>query len=237
MAVIGSLVAWAVYRIGAGASSLTSRRRVVAAAVAGYAGINASALLAAIEFGLQPVLFHDSGGAPLYAPYPLAVAIPAMMLGHLTVAGFAELFVSGGLVAWMQRSEPGLLRMASGMAADTAEPQPVRGLWAALGILLMLTPLGILAVGTAWGEWSPSDFSDPHGRKAMASASLNKPAPAEAPRGLARLSTIWTAPFPDYAPPLLKNPQLGYALSAMLGVGLIIMTVQGAGWISERWKG
>ena len=30
--------------------------------------------------------------APLYAPYALHIAIPAMMLGHLTFAGLAELF-------------------------------------------------------------------------------------------------------------------------------------------------
>ncbi len=32
----------------------------------------------------------------MYAPYALHVAIPAMMIGHLTFAGLAELFVSGG---------------------------------------------------------------------------------------------------------------------------------------------
>src|SRR5271154_2976803 len=96
MAIAGSLVAYGVYRLVAGRSPLASARRVVAAGAAGYAAINFSALLAAIEFGIQPILYKDATGAPLYCPYPLSVAIPAMMLGHLTIAGLAELAVSAG---------------------------------------------------------------------------------------------------------------------------------------------
>ncbi|MDD5351504.1 MAG: cobalt transporter CbiM, partial [Chthoniobacteraceae bacterium] len=65
MAVAGSLAAHAVYRVAAGRSPLSSPRRAVAAGLAGYAAINAAALLAGIEFGLQPLLFHDAAGAPL----------------------------------------------------------------------------------------------------------------------------------------------------------------------------
>src|SRR5271167_2261302 len=43
MAIVGSLVAYAVYRLAAGHAALTSSRRVIAAALAGYAAINASA--------------------------------------------------------------------------------------------------------------------------------------------------------------------------------------------------
>ena len=99
MAVVGSLVAHCVYRTVSGSSPLASRRRVVAAALGGYLAINASAFLAALEFGLQPALFHDASGVPLYAPYPLGIAVPAMMLGHLTIAGWAEALLSGGVVA------------------------------------------------------------------------------------------------------------------------------------------
>ena len=45
--------------------------------------------------------FRDAAGAPLYAPYPLKIAVPAMLAGHLTVAGLAELILSAGLVAWL----------------------------------------------------------------------------------------------------------------------------------------
>ncbi len=109
MAIVGSLVAYLVYRVVAGTAPLTSSRRTMAAALAGYAAINASALLTAFELGIQPLLFKDGTGAPLYAPYSLHIAIPAMMVGHLTFAGLAELFVSGGVVAYLQRANPALL--------------------------------------------------------------------------------------------------------------------------------
>ncbi len=76
MAIVGSLVAGAVYRIVAGRAELASTRRVVAAGLAGYAAINAAAFCASIEFGIQPMLFQDASGAPLYAPYPLSIAVP-----------------------------------------------------------------------------------------------------------------------------------------------------------------
>ena len=71
MAMVASLVAYASYRLIAARASITSRRRVVAAAIAGYLAVNAAALIAAVEFGIQPALFHDARGMPLYAPYPL----------------------------------------------------------------------------------------------------------------------------------------------------------------------
>ena len=102
----------------AGRAPIASPRRVVAAGLAGYAAINVSALLAAIEFGIQPLLYRDAAGAPLYCPYPLSIAIPAMMLGHLTIAGFAELTVSGGVVAFLQRSDPSLLKATAGGSVE-----------------------------------------------------------------------------------------------------------------------
>ena len=150
----------------AAGSAITSKRRVVAAALAGYLAVNAAALLAAIEFGIQPVLFHDAGGTPLYAPYPLSIAIPAMMIGHLTFAGLAEAVISAGLVAYLQAADPALLRGTSGLALtpepETCGPQTrlLRNVCGWLSLLLMLlTPLGILAAGTAWGEWSPSELA------------------------------------------------------------------------------
>src|SRR5436309_13493279 len=48
MAIAGSLVTYVVYRLVAGRAPIDSPRRVLAAAVAGYLAVNASALLAAI---------------------------------------------------------------------------------------------------------------------------------------------------------------------------------------------
>jgi cobalt/nickel transport system permease protein len=233
MAIVGSLVAYFVYRLLAGRAAITSSRRVVAAALAGYTAINASAFCAAVEFGIQPLFFRDSSGAPLYAPYPLRIAIPAMMIGHLTFAGLAELVLSGGVVAYFQRANPSLLELtAPGAARRDEEPRQlvsqgawntVRPLWAALALLLALTPLGILAGGAAWGEWGARDFSQAAARQKIAAASRNLAPPGQAPRGLERLCSLWTAPFPQYAPSFVRRPALGYLLSAMFGSGIIIL--------------
>ena len=64
MAIVGSLVAHLVYRVVGGRTALTSRR-TMAAALAGYAAINASAFLTACELGIQPLFFKDASGAPV----------------------------------------------------------------------------------------------------------------------------------------------------------------------------
>jgi cobalt/nickel transport system permease protein len=239
MAIVGSLVAYGSYRLIAAGSELSSRRRVVAAAVAGYLAVNAAALFAAIEFGLQPLLFHDASGTPLYAPYPFHVAIPAMMIGHLTFAGLAETLISAGLVAYLQVADPGLLRGTSGLADEAvlASPRPatnsLRRLWIAVALLMLLTPLGILAAGTAWGEWSPSELvsaaSQPNGLRANIAPSVM------VPTGLQRLANLWTAPFPAYAPAFVKSRSFGYLLSAMFAVGfLLFVSLFCHRWLQSR---
>ena len=225
MAIIGSFTAYGVYVLVAGRSATKSLRRVIAAGLAGYVGINVSALAAAIEFGVQPMLFHDAAGAPLYAPYPLSIASPAMLIGHLSIAGLAEMLLTAGVVAFLQRSSPALLDRQS-TARGTGAPA-LRGLALILGVLMVASPLGLLAAGTAWGEWTAADFADPAARAAITDASLAAAPPAAMPEGLARLSAIWTAPFPDYAPSFLKSEALGYVLSAFMGVGLIILAYLG----------
>lgn len=233
MAITGSLVAYGCYRLLAHGAKLGAFRRVAAAAVAGYAAINVSALFAAIEFGIQPLLFHDASGAPLYAPYPLRVAIPAMMIGHLTFAGLAEVVIAGGVVAYFQRSQIDLLRLTAPDAPDLNDESPLhpqvaytfgtRRLWCAIALLLMLTPLGLLAVGSAWGEWSARELSDPAKRAAIANASRQQAPPEHVPQGLEHLSSIWTAPLSRYAPALIRSAEFGYIVSALVGVGLIIL--------------
>ena len=241
MAIIGSLSAYAIYRLVAGRSAIESPRRIWAAALAGYFSINLAALAAGIEFGIQPLLYHDATGAPLYAPYPLQIAIPAMMIGHLTIAGLAEMIISAGVVSYFQRAEPSLLRSTAPGAPSSAEGyqkaggwRTTRPLWIALAVLLVLTPLGILAVGSAWGEWAPEDFANPAMRQQIAAASGQATPPAAAPQGLRNLASFWTAPMPRYAPPFLKNPAFGYLLSAMAGSGLILLVFLLAGQALQR---
>jgi cobalt/nickel transport system permease protein len=182
--------------------------------------------------------FHNSSGAPLYAPYPLHIAVPAMMIGHLGPAGIAEALVSAGLLSWLQRTEPGLLRATAPGAAmsDPVGPTaPTRGwwpstrkLWAMLGVLMILTPLGLLATGAAWGEWGTEAFSHAETRQQIALASADQALPPGTPTGLARLSSLWNSPMPGYEPPFLRG-SAGYVLSALLGTGLVILLWLAAG--------
>lgn len=222
IAIVGSLVAHGVYRLAAGKSAPGSQRRVVAAALAGYLAINAAALLTALEFGVQPVFFQDASGTPLYAPYPLAVAVPAMMIGHLSIAGLAEAFVSAGLIRYLQGSHPELLAGTQETAAP-ANGRRTRRLWLGLAALMIASPLGLLAAGTAWGEWGVEDFANPETRMAILNASGQVAPPEAVPPGLERLASLWTAPIPDYAPSFLHSASVGYILSAMLGCGLILL--------------
>ena len=244
MAIAGSFAAWGIHRALSFWAGEDSRRRMIAAALAGYGAINLSALLAAVELGLQPMLFHDATGAPLYAPYPLRIAIPAMMIGHLTFAGAAEALMCAGLFGFLQRNEPALLGLGAGERKDphlpttgrsgapgaSVVPRVGRGLWGALAILLLLTPLGISAGGAAWSEWAPKEFTGIATRARIAADSGNMALPASVPVGMARMATLWTAPLPEYAPHFVKSAGFGYLLSAIFGVGVIL----GASWLSRR---
>lgn len=165
MAIVGSFTAYFLYRWIAGRAPLTARRRMIAATVAGYVAINVAAFLTAIEFGVQPILFKDASGVPLYSFYPLAVAIPGMMIGHLTFAGLAEAIITGGVVAYLQRADPRLLAATAPDAAEdeAVAPKPGGARWRPLlvGLLLLvvLSPLGLLATGTAWGEWGADEVT------------------------------------------------------------------------------
>src|SRR5208283_974665 len=176
-------------------------------------------------------------GTPLYAPYPLSVALPAMMIGHLTFAGFAEAAISAGLVAYLQVADPALLRGSETTAATpgaTVAPRTVGGslrrLWIAVALLMLLTPLGILAAGKAWGEWSPSELARAGSPPQVVMAANSSSSASAIPAGLQRLSNLWTAPFPSYAPGFVRSTGFGYLLSAMFGVGLLLaisLVVQG----------
>jgi cobalt/nickel transport system permease protein len=247
MAILGSLVSYGLYQLISAGAPIGSARRVVAGAVAGYIAINVAAFAAGCEFGIQPLLFHDATGAPLYAPYPLSVAVPAMMLAHLTLAGAAEAIITGGIIAYLQRANPSLLQttaiLADGRASEQARIAAAGGwrgtrpLWIGLGVLMVLTPLGLLAAGMAWGEWGVDDLQNPEVRAQITQASGNIAPPEHVPEGLEKLSSIWTAPMPDYAPPFMHDPNFGYILSAVFGTGLIILVFSALSWLFGRPRG
>ena len=86
-----------------------SNRRVLAAGAAGYIGVNVAALLAGVEFGLQPLLHHTADGQALYCPYGLQVAVPAMVGEHLLIFGWVEAIVTALAIKFLQKQAPELL--------------------------------------------------------------------------------------------------------------------------------
>jgi len=94
----------------------------------------------------------------------------------------------------------------------------MKTLWIGIGILVLLVPLGLLASGTAWGEWGTAELGEQLGF---------------VPKGLETVSTIWAAPIPDYEIPGI-NASLGYVLSAAIGVGVVALATWWLGKIVAR---
>jgi cobalt/nickel transport system permease protein len=235
MAVLMPFVGYGVYRLLAGNAPLTSPRRPLAAAIGGYLGINVGALAAAIELGLQPDLFTRADGTPLYAPFHLSQTIPAMAFAHLTVAGLVEAAITGGVVAYLQRANLPLLRVNHPAAAhgevEGAAARRLGWRWALIGLaaMVVLTPLGLLAPGGAFGEDAPADLDlGRYGLRAI-------------PEGLNRYNGFWSHTLlGGYGFGSGDHPVVGYLLSAVVGivvVGLAIAAVLGLPRLLARGSG
>jgi cobalt/nickel transport system permease protein len=175
------------------------RGELVGAGIGSYLGLNAAALLTAIEFGIQPLLFTAADGTALYCPYPISIAVPAMMLGHLTVAGIAEAGFTVGILSFLHNTAPSF-----GIEShDATNTTPVLGLVLAL---IAATPLGLLATGDAWGEWAAEDLAEMVGYT---------------PSGLAG-GWEWSSLMPDYTVGNLPE-WIGYILSAVIGAALLVI--------------
>ncbi len=106
MAVVMPFVSYGIFRLIAGGSS-SARRIFFAALIAGYVGLCVAATVAGLEFGIQPLIASAPDGRPLYAPYPLKIAVPAMALSHLLIFGIMEALITALIVSYVFRREPG----------------------------------------------------------------------------------------------------------------------------------
>lgn len=176
----------------------------VGMAVGSYVGINIAALCAAVEFGLQPLLFKNSAGQPLYCPYPLSVSIPAMTIPHLLVAGIVEAAFTVAIVAFIKKVSPGTIYEGA--------KQKTKAIYGLIIALICLTPLGLLATGTAWGEWGADEIKEVvSGGNAL----------GYIPKGMTE-GFSFEAVMPDYA--VKGMPEVaGYILSAFAGVAILII--------------
>jgi len=90
-------------------------------------------------------------------------------------------------------------------------------------VLALLSPLGLLAAGTAWGEWGADQIEDVvAGGKALGFV------PAGMEKG-------WSlrALFPDYGVSGLPE-WLGYVLSAVIGVALLVIAFKLLGLLRKE---
>lgn len=111
MAFVLPFSSYYIYKAISGGSPVTSGRRVLASGIAAYAGINLAALFTAVEFGLQPLLYHTASGQALYCPYGLKVAVITMLGEHLLVFGWIEVLVTALVVKYLQKQDPSILEM------------------------------------------------------------------------------------------------------------------------------
>ena len=104
-------------------------------------------------------------------------------------------------------------------------------LWIGIGILALLSPLGLILperfkAGDAWGEWGIEAFKEILGY---------------VPAGLRKLSNLWSAPFSDYAfnsqqDKGLCQLSLGYIASAVIGILVTVCAVMLLGRFLSKGK-
>jgi cobalt/nickel transport system permease protein len=108
MAVVMPFVSYWIFKLVSG--NLKSRSRLYTAAfLSGYLGLTVSAVLTGIEFGIQPLIAHGADGRPLYAPYPLSIAVPAMALEHLLLFSVVEGLITVLLLKYFLKHESDLV--------------------------------------------------------------------------------------------------------------------------------
>ena len=150
--------------------------------IGSFLSINAAAFLAGVELGLQPLIASEAG-QPLYNPYGLSITVPAMFVKQVAPA---ELYTPSTV-------------------NTTSFVKKIR--WVLLA-LIVLSPLGLLADGTAFGEWSTEELGSLlHGK---------------VPTGI-KNGFSFEALFSDYTIPGTKIA-IGYILSAITAILIFYIT-------------
>jgi uncharacterized GH25 family protein/ABC-type Co2+ transport system permease subunit len=134
IALVGSLFGYVVYRLvikageklrphggseDEGAGAPKKSLLALGTALGAYAGINAAALCTALELGLQPLLYGSGPGAG-YFPYSLRVALPAVLIPHLTLVGVLEAVVAVLVVSFLRKGRAEIIRGINASASVMA---------------------------------------------------------------------------------------------------------------------
>lgn len=106
IAFIGGITAFLIYSFIVRLGSMFPVRfpfKTIGAGMAAYLSLNLSGLLTALQLGLQPLLHPKSSS---YFPYPLHIAMPAVMIPHLTLLGFMEVALTMLVFLLVMKSAP-----------------------------------------------------------------------------------------------------------------------------------
>ncbi|OZG57651.1 cobalt transport protein CbiM [Bifidobacterium tissieri] len=208
MAFVLPFVAYGLYTLLTKALASGWKERV-ASFIGAYVGITLAALCVALELGVQPMLFRDAAGQALYFPYPVTVSVPAMLIPHLLMASIIEGLVTVVVVEFVRRTAPEIVAGAAKPAADGKAAKGLRTpVWIGLGLLAVISPIGLLATGSAYGEWGAEEFKEATGLSYV---------PDQIAHGFS-----WNALLPDYSMQGLPD-WAGYILSAVIGIA--VMTI------------
>jgi len=109
MGVVMPFCAYYVYKFISGNTEITSSRRVIGAAIAGYISLVLAAGVTGFMFGIQPLLHKSAEGVPLYMPYGLNITVPAMLLEHVFGFAILEAVVTALIFAYIQKTDTSLL--------------------------------------------------------------------------------------------------------------------------------
>ena len=104
MAIFMPFVAYYTFRLLCGKYHKPTRT-MIASFLAGYISLVSAAILTGIEFGIQPLIASGADGRPLYCPYDLKLAIPAMAIEHLLLFGIVEGLVTAFIVQYFAKQQ------------------------------------------------------------------------------------------------------------------------------------
>jgi len=104
MAVVMPFISYWTFRLITGKQK-DGPRFYIAAFLAGYVGLSVAAVITGVEFGIQPLIAAGPDGVPLYAPYPLSIAVPAMAIEHLAIFGIIEGLVTAMILKYFMKNE------------------------------------------------------------------------------------------------------------------------------------
>jgi cobalt/nickel transport system permease protein len=127
-----------------------------------------------------------------------------MTIPHLLVAGVVEAIFTVAIFIFIKKVSPGTIY-------DGAK-QKTKAIYGLIVALICLTPLGLIATGTAWGEWGTNEI------KNVVSDGKTLGFVPEGMKNGFSFETI----MPDYVVKGLPK-MAGYVLSAVAGVAILII--------------